>query len=203
VNDQQKQRLRELLFFRYEAEGTSLFAVLDAARDPQVWKAMGDLGLERECLFSGRLTPALQAASPYLVRLVPGSFAFEKLLEQSWGQSWGIFLAARTSLREVRRHLRTFLQVQTEDRKKLLFRYYDPRVLRVFLPTCDADQLGQIFGPIQRFDMEAPQSSSLLRFRAVAEPGGPLTLRSWCYELSGTDLQVDDHGASVEPAPLI
>jgi hypothetical protein len=200
VNDQQRQRLQDLLFFRYEAEGTSLFAVLDAARDPQVWKALGELGLERECLFAGRLAPVLQAASPYIVRLMPGSLAFEKVLELGWGNAWGIFLAARTGMREVRRHLRTFLRVQTEDRKTLFFRYYDPRVLRVFLPTCDAAQLEQIFGPIQRFDMEAPDGSHLMRFRAVAEPGAPLTLRSWNYDLANVEVQADDHGASVKPA---
>jgi hypothetical protein len=199
VNDQQRQRLLELLFFRYEAEGTSLYAVLDAARDPEMWKAFGELGLEHECLFAGRLDPALQAAAPYLVRLVPGSLGCEKLLERGWGQAWGIFLAARTGMREVRRHLRTFLRVQTEERKTLFFRYYDPRVLRVFLPTCDATQLGQVFGPIQRFDMEAPDGSRLQRFRAIADPGAPLTLRGWTYDLSNVQVQADDRGASVTP----
>lgn len=200
MTDQQRQRLQELLFFRYETEGTSLFAVLDAARDPQVWKTLGELGSERECLFAGRLSPVLQAASPYIVRLAPGSVACERVIERGWGQAWGIFLAARTGLREVRRHLRTFLRVQTEERKALFFRYYDPRVLRVFLPTCDAKQLEQIFGPIQRFDMESPDGSHLMRFRAVPEPGEPLCLRSWSYDLSGAEVQDDDRGASVKPA---
>lgn len=195
MNDNQRQRLLELLFFRYEAEGTSLFTLLDAARDPQVFKTLGVLGFEHECLFTGQLDPALRAAAPYIVRLEPGSPSCEKLLSLGWGQAWGVFLAARVDMRDVRRHLRTFLRVQTEDHKKLLFRYYDPRVLRIFLPTCDAEQLGQIFGPIQRFDMEAPDSSQLLRFRAIAEPGAPLTLRSWTYDLSNIQVQTDDRGA--------
>jgi hypothetical protein len=84
--------------------------------------------------------------------------------------------------------------VQTADRRKLLFRYYDPRVLRVFLPTCDPAQLWQIFGPIQRFDMEGADSSQFLRFRIVPEPGRSLVLRSWSYPLSGLENAADDQG---------
>lgn len=197
MDEKHTQRLLDLLFYRFEADGTSLFALLDAARDPRVFKLLNEFGLERECLFSGRLDPALRAASPYILRIMPGSSICQTLIEQGWGQSWGIFLAARAGMHEVRHHLRTFLQVQTEDRKKLFFRYFDPRVMRVFLPTCDATQLRQIFGPIQRFDMEGPDSSQLLRFRIIPEPDAPMTLRSWTYPLSDLQDAVDDRGSSI------
>jgi hypothetical protein len=196
VDDRQSRRLLDLLFFRFETEGTSLFALVDGARNPRVVKALGQSGLEHECLFAGRLEPALLAASPYIVKLALGDPACQRLIEESWGQAWGVFLAARTSLREVRRHLRTFLRVQTEDRKKLFFRYYDPRVLRVFLPTCDANQLQQLFGPIRRFDMEAADSANLVRFRLIPEPGVPPTLRSWTYDLSSEQDLTDDRGSA-------
>jgi hypothetical protein len=88
------------------------------------------------------------------------------------------------------------LEVQTPDGPKRFFRYYDPRVLRNFLPTCDAAQLREMFGPVDRFDLEAPDSSSLLRYRLVPEPSGPAALRTWTYSLSQLELQQapDDHG---------
>jgi hypothetical protein len=197
-----RTRLLDLLFFRFETEGTLLFALLDGARDPRVVKLLGQSGLEHECLFTGRLDPTLQAASPYIAKMVLGAPACERLIEEGWGKSWAVFVAARAGLGEVRRHFRTLLRVETEDRRKLFFRFYDPRVLRAFLPTCDAGQLQQVFGPIRRFDMEGPQSSHLVRFRLTHEPQAPATLRSWTYDLADDHELVDEGrlpGAPVEP----
>jgi hypothetical protein len=48
--------------------------------------------------------------------------------------------------------------------KRLMFRYYDPRVLRVYLPTCTAAELRAIFGLVERFWMEDEQSDRVLEF---------------------------------------
>ncbi len=194
MDNRQKNRLLDLLFYKLEGEGTSLFALMDAAREPRVLQAVAESGLDHECLFSGDLDPAMRAAAPYIVRLVHGSLSCERLIVESWGRQWGMFVSARVGLRMVRQHLRTFLRVQTEDRRKLLFRYYDPRVLRVFLPTCDVGQLWQIFGPIQRFDMEAPDDARLLRFRLDTKPWAATALRSWTYPLSESRDADDDRG---------
>jgi hypothetical protein len=55
------------------------------------------------------------------------------------------------------KHLRKFLIVQSEEGKEMYFRYYDPRVLRVFLPTCEPAQLKEFFGPIEAFLAENEQ----------------------------------------------
>ena len=49
--------------------------------------------------------------------------------------------------------------------KPLLFRYYDPRVLRVYLPTCNAEELKTLFGPVQAYIMEDESGAAMLRFR--------------------------------------
>ncbi|MFY2558205.1 hypothetical protein ACN469_11275, partial [Corallococcus terminator] len=41
---------------------------------------------------------------------------------------------------------------------------YDPRVLRTYLPTCNAEELRFVFGPIRSFLMEDEDGSMLLRF---------------------------------------
>jgi hypothetical protein len=83
------------------------------------------------CLYRGKLPGPLEDAAPWMVRLVPG--LTDALLLKMWNRSWGIVLASPLPSRELRRHLRKFLRVATEGRRTLVFRYYDPRVLCVFL----------------------------------------------------------------------
>jgi hypothetical protein len=46
------------------------------------------------------------------------------------------------------------LRVETEDGQRLVFRYFDPRVLRVFLPVCTPAEKNDFFGPVYRFFIE-------------------------------------------------
>ncbi len=55
--------------------------------------------------------------------------------------------------------------VEIEQGKSLLFRFYDPRALRVFLPTCSAQEVRQFFGPVASFHVEDESPESLIRFR--------------------------------------
>jgi hypothetical protein len=145
------------------------YAVLDAARDPAI------VGLVRTaersaCLLAGELTAELAAAAPYLVEL--DRDFFDRTLARGWGESWGVFLASPASLEAVRRQLRRNLEVLGPEGERLFFRHYDPRVLRVYLPTCDAAELEQVFGPILRFVVEGEVPDQALVFsRAGAALG--------------------------------
>jgi len=61
--------------------------------------------------------------------------------------------------------LREFLRVRDESGKRLIFRYYDPRVLRVYLPTCWPAELDTFFGPISAFITEGEDPGEILEFR--------------------------------------
>ncbi len=135
------------------------FAVLDGARDPRVHGAVTGSGLPHRCLYIGAVAPVLARAAPWLVQLDGPPAAVRALVGAAWGRAWGVFARSDASLDGLHRHLRRLLRVQDERGKTLLFRYYDPRVLRVYLPTCTEDELDQVFGPVERFVLEgdAPQ----------------------------------------------
>lgn len=137
--------------------GDSLFAVLDAARDDRILQLLRESPNEVRSLYEGSKGDAMADAAPYLVRLGPQDWLLESLVTEGWGQSWGVYFDCALSFKEVRRHLRHFLRVQQEGAQEFIyFRFYDPRVLRIFLPTCIAAQLDQFYGPIQRFLFEDP-----------------------------------------------
>ena len=143
----------------------SVWAVLDCARDPRIYQALLTSRLEFRCLYSGKLPPALERVAPHLVELTPTNRLTATLLDDGWGRAWGVFLRIKDSA-NLRHHLRKCLQVSDEDGRRWLFRYQDPRVLRVYLPTCRAVERSQIFGPISSYIVEQEAGAGLLEFRA-------------------------------------
>ncbi|MEI8394317.1 MAG: DUF4123 domain-containing protein [Rhodospirillaceae bacterium] len=152
------RRLFQVLYpepFNPEAP-SFLYAVLDAARDPAIYRALYDHEGEVpiRCLYQGDLAQELSEVAPYLVQLDREAPFTAWLLENSWGNSWGILARSPELFDEVRRHFRKFTIVSTEAGKSLLFRFYDPRVLRNFLPIATPDQVQQLFGVIEKYVLE-------------------------------------------------
>jgi Domain of unknown function (DUF4123) len=132
----------------------NIWMIVDAARDRLIFPMLQEFHLEYYCLYSGTLPTALEAAAPYLLQLDYNDQDMRRFLRNAWGNSWGVFLRCDTHANALRRHLRGFLLVQDSSGNRLVFRYYDPRVLRVYLPTCTQDELRTVFGPIERFWVE-------------------------------------------------
>jgi hypothetical protein len=76
-----------------------------------------------------------------------------------------MFLKCDAHANTLKRHLRGFLMVRDPAGKRLVFRYYDPRVLRVYLPTCVDEELQSFFGPIGCFWTEGKAEQNMLEFR--------------------------------------
>lgn len=141
------------------------WALLDGARSPEVFPRVTSPAMPSRCLYIGELDPALARVAPYLVRLSRSAPATRELLERAWGDSWGVLLRSSAPMGAVHQHFRRLLRVQDESGRRMLFRFYDPRVLRVYLPTCRADELGTVFGPVEFFLMEAEETANILEFR--------------------------------------
>src|SRR5262249_21307548 len=77
---------RLLSFFSGAPE--PLFALLDAARDPQILGLLQESREEYRSLYEGFRGELLAAYAPYLVRLSARSRFLEKLVRQGWGRSW-------------------------------------------------------------------------------------------------------------------
>jgi Domain of unknown function (DUF4123) len=158
--------LRQILW-PHDRNGSSgdIFALLDCARDQRIYPLIKRQQINYSCLFAGDLPQELAEAAPYLVALSPHSRLTEALLTQGWGQSWGVFLESAAMLPDLRRHFRRFLEVRDEQGRRLLFRYYDPRVLQVYLPNCNEDEQQALFGPVDRFVLEDEDSHAPTEFR--------------------------------------
>ena len=143
---------------------TTVYAILDGASVPDLPQTLARFEIESECLFRGDLEPDLALVAPYLVRLPPEAPFVEWLLQSGWGRHWGVFAISKADLRNLRMHLRTFIKVYGPGLKPLYFRYYDPRVLRTYLSTCNDQELQTVFGPVLRYIAEDEDPSVLLKF---------------------------------------
>jgi hypothetical protein len=162
MTDQLVSRIEEILW--PEGPRQNIWMILDGARSIEIFRMLLACHLEYACLYSGPLSPELEMAAPYLVQLDHGYKDTHQFISRAWGNSWGVFLRSETSLKKLRRHLREFLVVRDERGNRLVFRYYDPRVLRVYLPTCTASELRRVFGPIECFWMESGDPEELFKF---------------------------------------
>jgi hypothetical protein len=143
--------------------------VLDGARDSRIRGFVYDTRAPRWCLYRGRLTPELEDAAPWLLSLTRDHPATELFFKRFWGQSCGILLSTAMPGNLLRRHLRRFLLARTRDGRTLLFRYYDPRVLRVYLPTLTAGEAAQFFGSVSTFIAEAEEPRAFHVFRRTGQ----------------------------------
>lgn len=159
-----ESRLGDHLFADREAR---IYAILDGASVPNLPKVLWKMKPERVCLVKGELTPEEAAVAPYLVALPPDSAFTSWVLGTGWGRHWGIFAIATpgTDLRAARDHFRRFLEVRLPDGSVANFRWYDPRVLAVYLPTCNETELDFVFGPIECFVAEDADPGTALDFR--------------------------------------
>ncbi|MDP3001284.1 MAG: DUF4123 domain-containing protein [Bryobacterales bacterium] len=139
----------------------NVYALLDGARSPRVLELLRASGERFERLDEGR--------APYLAAIPPRSPLLDSLVAEGWGAGWGLFLTSRRPFGETCHHFRQILVAVTDDGRQLDFRFYDPRVLRAFLPTCDVEQAAVLFGPVSSFFAEDENPDRVLRFTWQAD----------------------------------
>jgi len=160
------EQITEALFSAL-GEGESLYAILDAARNIDIAFQLQNIpNAEYVSLYKGRKEESMWDAAPYLVRCARESEFFNWVIERGSGAAWGIFLISKSNLENLCKHFQKFLIVQDEDGKQMYFRFYDPRVLPLFLSTCAREQRLEFFGPVDQILMET-SDSGLRSFTSV------------------------------------
>lgn len=141
------------------------FLLFDAAKAEQMLFEAQEKNADNRSLYLGTAQEELYGVAPYLFSLKEKTEFLSWFFEQGWNNHWGVMLQTDAPFEEVFKHFRKFLMVKTEGGEQLYFRFYDPRVLRIFLPTCDRNQLSEFFGPIKSFITEDENPGNLLVFK--------------------------------------
>lgn len=160
-NKSSRAILVEKCLFRY--------AVVDLASAPQLVPiVMGRLSAEAQPLLSPDFDRRILEVGPWLVdtakvpELEP---ATETICP---GVPWGYFVATSIDIVSLRRALRRYNVVELPDpEREVLFRYWDPRVMKVFLQIATRTQkrllfefIDRIESPYAGFDVSRPDEQA-------------------------------------------
>jgi hypothetical protein len=146
------------------APGESLYGIVDGAQDLELaYEAKCLYGQEILSLFEGDMAPAVAEVAPYLVPIDPASGYLENWCRR-WGTNTGILLVTVASADDIYKHLRDIFVVQDEGGQYYFLRYYDPRVLRTFLPACSTEEAVKFLGPARAIILEDADAQRLLRY---------------------------------------
>ena len=141
------------------------YTLIDAARVSEQMAVAKELNKRHDSLYRGGSEASLAEVAPYIFQFAHPTLFSTWFLKKGWGDAWGVMIKSSWPLSELHKHFRKFLLVKTEDGQELYFRFYDPRVLRIFLPTCDAAQIREFFGgAIDYFMVEDEDPAYALRF---------------------------------------
>ena len=144
---------------------TRVYAVLDGASIKNLLLHLDEHEPDYFCLYQGDLPHDVEEAAPYLVHLEKESPFTQWVIEKGWGNHWGIFAVSRENIKAMRKHFRTLVMIKEHNGKRMFFRFYDPRVFNTFLPTCNGDQLAEVFGPVICYIQEDNEPNRLLKCR--------------------------------------
>ncbi len=155
-----------------EQQDGSLYAVVDAARAGEVLALLAQGDAPFASLYQGPALQRYMSVSPFLVRYRAQAAACRWLTTSAWGDSCGLLLTSRAPFEELVSHLASLVLVEDECGVADIFRFHDPRVLPLFLPTCRGPELDRFFGPVERLMVESETAAELLVFGREG-PGDP------------------------------
>jgi len=138
--------------------------LLDGARMEKLIEEPLKMNAEHECLYSGAQRDRFGNTAPFIFDSRNKNNFINWYVGKGWDKSWGVMLKSVHTTSELSKHFRKFIKVKTEDHRDMFFRFYDPRVLRIFLPTCDHTQLHEFFGPVEYFLMEGEDPGHAVYF---------------------------------------
>ncbi len=155
-----------------------LFGIFDCARRmPATYELVRRSELPAACLLGATASRPLHLVAPWCVHLSADSSRGAALVGASWGESCCLLVVTKAgaALPAVGQALEQLLWVELPSGKRTMFRYFDPRVFRRFVPTCDRGQWNEIRRHFCAFSCESADAWSVLTWDARGHDVVPTT----------------------------
>lgn len=141
------------------------YTLLDPARMGSDFGKAYDLSIEGIALRTSIQPEDFETITPHLLPCEVESQLYNWITTDGKGDSWGIFVKSELDLEPLVEQLQKLLIVSMETNGRwVYFRFYDPRVLRGFLPGCEKKQLEELFTGVESFYCEAEDDDFQMHF---------------------------------------
>ena len=167
--DGEVQKMAAFLIARAEEAGGGLYALADAARSPEVLSGVFRFGQQENSLFKGLPEEPMADAAPYLLDFQDEPESLNWLISEGEGKSWAVLLVSSAPPKDVIEHFKQFISVKDENDTEMYFRFYDPRVLRLYLPLLSKQEAEVFHGPVSAFMIETPDGSGIAEYKPDEE----------------------------------
>ncbi|MFT6028324.1 MAG: hypothetical protein ACI8O8_000048 [Oleiphilaceae bacterium] len=141
-----------------------LYVIVDGAQDDSIATMLRDTGDAWNSLYAMDVPDDLKAVGPWLFQLKKDDPLTAWCINEGLNNNWFIIFASKNKMMShLRHHFRRFAVVKDEVGKYLYFRYYDPRVLRSYVPSCNAEEREYVFAHIPCFWVNSQDQDTMLQ----------------------------------------
>jgi hypothetical protein len=161
----EEKTVADFLWNQTESNICNLYAIVDSALNEEIFRYFLISNIRYRSLYQGTVDQQSWGVSGFLVECKKESELFKWMTTKAWGNSCSVFFTSRSSFDDLFKHFQKFNRVYLEDDEVVLFRYYDPRVLRIYLPTCNRYEIETFFGEINSFLVESYNPGEIMIFR--------------------------------------
>lgn len=136
--------------------GTTRYLLLDGAKIENLPARIYSLDENPIVEWLYHSTPLQEVfdVGPALV-VLRANTALEKAFTEDWQNDAGLIIESDAPIQQLTEHLRSLIHVRVTGDASMLFRYYDPRVMRHWLPPLNPAEKDHLMGPIRRVRLPA------------------------------------------------
>lgn len=131
-------------------KGTKTYALMDCALDSTIYPTIQASGCPNQKLYGESWQSGLADIAPHVVELTSSAKFSTELLTWDWYGNWGYFVQSTTSLSDLAQSFADLTTAKLSSGEEVFFRFFDPRVIRVFLAQASKNDLQSVFAKAER-----------------------------------------------------
>jgi|GEM_PF-1911482 len=157
-----------------------LYMIIDCAQDARIYPALSKSLHARCCLFTEeQISDTVKAVAPFLVKIKTMDEFVRWCIGEGLHRHWMLFFtSADLHVSDLRLHFKRFSLVQAPDGKYYFFRYYDPRVLAVFLAESEQRERVDFFRHCKKVWLPQSLPEGGFQFLQLDVAGTPVVLHN-------------------------
>ena len=162
ISAEMRENLRDYLF---SFKGQHAYIVADGAALDGLLGVLEMNKAEYCCLYNDSINDTMASVAPYLIKAEQNSPLLDWLLNH-WGQFFGIvaIIPVSVSFEQVKEYFHSLLLVKHPAGRAVYFRFYDPRVVRLFFPITNNKQVPLLFGPYTYWIVESEKPTTFMHY---------------------------------------